>query len=289
MAHDMANILHRDISAGNIMITEEGRGLLVDWDLSKSLGNADEAPSPPERTGTWQFMAARLIVSRLPETPLPIPNREDDLESFWHVLFWIVLKHCDHRANSRSVGQLLGSLFDSKYVGETGQAEGGGYKRAALTSPSTVRGIGLVSTVLDTLLVDTASVLATRYPSSLKIEDGISQVQRIWEQLELKDLTLDEELLLAELYQRKESRSLVTTGSYDFWRNWRTIQDNPEWMEKIFENVLQDPSTDWNTGNANVPRILPQPSAPKGPKRRNDSDIDGRKPKKVSNLESFPE
>ena len=44
----MANILHRDISAGNIMITEEGRGLLVDWDLSKSLGS--EAPSPPERT-----------------------------------------------------------------------------------------------------------------------------------------------------------------------------------------------------------------------------------------------
>ena len=46
----MANILHRDISAGNIMITEKGRGLLVDWDLSKSLVNASGASSPPERT-----------------------------------------------------------------------------------------------------------------------------------------------------------------------------------------------------------------------------------------------
>jgi hypothetical protein len=32
------------------MITEEGRGLLVDWDLSKSLVNEREVPSPPERT-----------------------------------------------------------------------------------------------------------------------------------------------------------------------------------------------------------------------------------------------
>jgi hypothetical protein len=31
------------------MITEEGRGLLVDWDFSKSLGMSG-APSPPERT-----------------------------------------------------------------------------------------------------------------------------------------------------------------------------------------------------------------------------------------------
>ena len=47
----MANILHRDISAGNIMITEEGRGLLVDWDLSKLQTLAmSGALSPPERT-----------------------------------------------------------------------------------------------------------------------------------------------------------------------------------------------------------------------------------------------
>ena len=50
LAHDMANILHRDISAGNIMITEKGRGLLVDWDLSKALVNESGASSPPERT-----------------------------------------------------------------------------------------------------------------------------------------------------------------------------------------------------------------------------------------------
>ena len=48
LAHDSADILHRNISPGNMMITEGGRGLLVDWDLSKLLGNASEGPSPPE-------------------------------------------------------------------------------------------------------------------------------------------------------------------------------------------------------------------------------------------------
>ena len=32
------------------MITEKGRGLLVNWDLSKSLVNASGGSSPPERT-----------------------------------------------------------------------------------------------------------------------------------------------------------------------------------------------------------------------------------------------
>jgi serine/threonine protein kinase len=27
--------MHRDISVGNILITNHGRGLLIDWDLSK--------------------------------------------------------------------------------------------------------------------------------------------------------------------------------------------------------------------------------------------------------------
>ena len=36
-AYDRAQILHRDVSAGNILITEEGSGILIDWDLSKKV------------------------------------------------------------------------------------------------------------------------------------------------------------------------------------------------------------------------------------------------------------
>ena len=53
-AHDGAFfdalILHRDISEGNIIITVEGEGLLIDWDLCINLRNQDAAARRPERT-----------------------------------------------------------------------------------------------------------------------------------------------------------------------------------------------------------------------------------------------
>ena len=36
-AYIKARILHRDVSAGNILITEKGSGILIDWDLSKKV------------------------------------------------------------------------------------------------------------------------------------------------------------------------------------------------------------------------------------------------------------
>ncbi|KAF8518123.1 hypothetical protein BU17DRAFT_30085, partial [Hysterangium stoloniferum] len=56
-AYDKAKILHRDISSGNILITDTGGGLLIDWDLCKRLQDIYEGQAHIERTGTWQFMA----------------------------------------------------------------------------------------------------------------------------------------------------------------------------------------------------------------------------------------
>ncbi|KAH8977385.1 hypothetical protein EDB86DRAFT_2817875 [Lactarius hatsudake] len=36
-AYERVGILHRDVSAGNILITEDGSGILIDWDLSKKV------------------------------------------------------------------------------------------------------------------------------------------------------------------------------------------------------------------------------------------------------------
>ena len=47
----MTHILHRDVSAGNILITEEGSGILIDWDLSKKIiPDADAKPRRYSRT-----------------------------------------------------------------------------------------------------------------------------------------------------------------------------------------------------------------------------------------------
>lgn len=43
-------VVHRDISANNIMIDKGGRGLLVDWDFSKSIDEKKKERQQPERT-----------------------------------------------------------------------------------------------------------------------------------------------------------------------------------------------------------------------------------------------
>ncbi|KAF8514453.1 hypothetical protein BU17DRAFT_94564 [Hysterangium stoloniferum] len=73
-----AGILHRDISAGNISITSLGRGLLIDWDVSKSTNVDALVTEQAERVGTWHFMAARLLHASQDGT-IPKQDRVDDL------------------------------------------------------------------------------------------------------------------------------------------------------------------------------------------------------------------
>ena len=53
VAHDAAyydaNILHRDISVGNIMISEGG-GFLIDWDMCVRVGPGAKSSGRVERT-----------------------------------------------------------------------------------------------------------------------------------------------------------------------------------------------------------------------------------------------
>lgn len=101
----------------------------------------------------------------------------------------------------------------------------------------------------------------------------------MWEQLKLENSTsVDEDFLLSELCSNSNSHSSFLSSYYP-WKYWCTIQDDTEWMEIIFKDALEDPSANWDTGNANMKHILPCPSAPKGPKRKSESDINERRPK----------
>ncbi|KAF8493565.1 hypothetical protein BU17DRAFT_59579, partial [Hysterangium stoloniferum] len=129
-AYDKAEILHRDISSGNILITATGGGLLIDWDLCKMLKHIHQGQAHTERTGTWKFMAARLLVVPTPGQQPAIPDRADDLESFFYVLVWIALRYTKHGFFKSALTDMLHAAFDHHYLDPAGAAKGGGRKKA---------------------------------------------------------------------------------------------------------------------------------------------------------------
>jgi hypothetical protein len=77
-----ANILHRDISIGNVMLTEaEDDGFLIDLDLGVKI-DREKASGAPSKTGTKVFMAIGALYGEE-------HSFMHDLESFFWLLFWI--------------------------------------------------------------------------------------------------------------------------------------------------------------------------------------------------------
>ncbi|KAI0354479.1 hypothetical protein OH77DRAFT_1548724 [Trametes cingulata] len=100
-AYERHKLLHRDISAGNVLILPrlvkdesgveivEWYGILTDWELAKRVpeGEADVARQP-ERTGTWQFMSVDYVACNWTR-PIVVA---DELESFLHVLVYYAVR-----------------------------------------------------------------------------------------------------------------------------------------------------------------------------------------------------
>ncbi|KAI0769578.1 hypothetical protein BD413DRAFT_74849 [Trametes elegans] len=125
LAMEYGGILHRDISSGNILIVDrpgsdrKSKGVIHDFDYSSVLRRAPRsAPSRrtrktcpedlrplelsdeyknimelKERTGTYYFIAMELLD---PSCPTVNHDAHHDLESYYWVLLWIVLRHTRH-------------------------------------------------------------------------------------------------------------------------------------------------------------------------------------------------
>ncbi|TFK55665.1 hypothetical protein OE88DRAFT_1652083 [Heliocybe sulcata] len=133
-AYQKAGVLHRDISAGNILINvtraEDGEwkvgALLNDWDLSKNIHKLG-SPRQPDRTGTWEFMSIALL-----QDCGKVHEVSDDLESFIHVLVYEAVRYLPlmDDLSDVSVPQFMRQYFDASIGRADGQMTGGHCKRA---------------------------------------------------------------------------------------------------------------------------------------------------------------
>ncbi|KAK7044110.1 hypothetical protein VNI00_007827 [Paramarasmius palmivorus] len=122
-AYEKARILHRDISPGNMIVTDGGEGLLIDWELSRPLdgGKGKEF----RRVGTWEFISADVLLRQSREANQCLA---DDLESFYHVLCWLTLTRGQHGLTAKEVEAQITRSYHFRNGATEHKATGGTYK-----------------------------------------------------------------------------------------------------------------------------------------------------------------
>ena len=88
-------------------------------------------------------------------------------------------------------------------------------------------------------------------------DEGVLRVQQMWKAIESEYSQFRTTDILLQRLRYAASRAQLGIA-HDLWEKERTMQDDAEWMEKIFENALKDPRVDWNTGSDNIHRVLPK-------------------------------
>ncbi|TFY68521.1 hypothetical protein EVJ58_g968 [Rhodofomes roseus] len=161
-------LLHCDISAGNILILryldrrgkEQTIGLLIDWEMCRYQIYL-ETMSRPGRSGTWEFMSARLL--RYPGRRHEVA---DDLEAFVHVLEWICFRFIKHTLTNKSAALKMEILHTYEAYGfkdddPNGQAIGGHQKEANIRSGMPAVGVDPYTPLSE--LLKTLAVLCQRH------------------------------------------------------------------------------------------------------------------------------
>ncbi|KAG7090292.1 hypothetical protein E1B28_011889 [Marasmius oreades] len=189
-ACEIHKISHRDVSVGNILIYDGG-GLLIDWEFSKCM--ILETARQAERTGTWQFMSARLLLATAGED---VPHlMADDLESFFHVLCWVALKHAEHLLSDLEVVKMLRAIFDEVFY-MPGRTLGGTGKVDALGALKMKRNGKFNAGPVKDLIIDLEQIFQVRYIETPSEEDlrTVEAIQSVGGIIDAEDENLTDAL-----------------------------------------------------------------------------------------------
>ncbi|KAH7920142.1 hypothetical protein BV22DRAFT_1040188 [Leucogyrophana mollusca] len=155
-AYESAKVLHRDVSAGNIILTASD-ALLIDWDLSKDTDLLKNQRRRRDRTGTWQFMSAAIL--QYPEQP---QERKDDVESFLHVTTHTAIAYTPSDMTPDGRSTYLRDVFDEATV-EKGHIVGGTRKADKLGRGTYIPEKFKTTSPLEGLLRSMSAVIGVRY------------------------------------------------------------------------------------------------------------------------------
>ncbi|KAI0338490.1 hypothetical protein BDW22DRAFT_1459714, partial [Trametopsis cervina] len=96
-AYKEGGLLHRDISAGNVMLDENYQAILNDWDHAVQLTST--GPAHVFRTGTWQFISINLL-----QDPMKRHSLLDDIESCFWILLFMSVHYFKHDSPNFKIG-----------------------------------------------------------------------------------------------------------------------------------------------------------------------------------------
>ncbi|KAG6818915.1 hypothetical protein H0H93_000341 [Arthromyces matolae] len=116
-AYELCNIIHRDVSTSNILITDSG-GVLNDWDMAKEREDI-QLPRMHERTGTWQYMSSLLLDGHHSAHTI-----QDDMESFVLIVLYHALRYLEHNQADRTL-YIIEEVFNEQIPQANGTYGGG--------------------------------------------------------------------------------------------------------------------------------------------------------------------
>ncbi|KAK7030419.1 hypothetical protein VNI00_014163 [Paramarasmius palmivorus] len=216
-------ILHRDISTGNILIKPSGGGMLIDWEFAKS--TMSKGARIMERTGTWQFMSVHLLTNTAGSVEHTLL---DDLESFFHVLCYIVLVRCEHGLDQKAVKHHLRTVYDAWFSDDGDDSDetvvGGVDKGRAMKSFFIKGEAKLPDSPLRDLLIELEDVFASRYIGAPS-QEARKEFEELVTEMNPSERQLEKMKNPVWIYDGKIAK----------------LNQSSRWMLDLFNQALEDP------------------------------------------------
>jgi hypothetical protein len=177
-------------------------------------------------------MAAHFLVVPTPGQLPAVPDRADDLESFFYVLVWIALKYTKHGFLKNALTDMLHTAFDHHYIDPDGAAKGGGRKKVEVCFSDPFQVPCLFNVLLKELIKTLAKTFAVRYeeaPTATKL----AQYKQIFEKQGLSDV---KSVALGMPADNKIILSALRAGEY---MEKLAALKRSDWMESELTTALQ--------------------------------------------------